>query len=125
MKVENIKKVSNQYSIIKQVYEDRVLIRTSNVIFSKKYFCYMFILSNNSCIWTNRICDICFGKTQFEYTENGYLVEIRKEDFNRIKTYNNNFNGFNIDEKDAIHSYDKLVELAQEQQDLNLVTKFC
>lgn len=124
MKVDTIKKISNQYSIIKQVYEDRILIRTQNVMYSTKYSCYMFLLTNNSCIWTNHICDIVFGKSQFEYTENGYLVEIKKEDFSRVKTYEKNFNNFNISKEDEIHSYDDLVKIAQQQEDLKLVTKF-
>lgn len=122
MKVEIIKKVSNKYSIIKQVYDDRVLIRTSNIIKSVKYNSYMFLLSNNSCIWTNRLVDIVFGKSQYEYTFESYLVEIRPEDFKRIKTYDKDFNNFFID--DEIKTYDDLVKIAKEQEELNLVCKF-
>lgn len=125
MKVEKIKKVSNQYSVIKQVYEDRILIRTNNIIYSQKYMSYMFLLSNNSCIWTRQVCDICFGKDQYNDVLEGYLVEIKKEDFNRVKTYQSNFNNFNILKEDEIVSYDQLLKLAEQQEKENLVCKFC
>ena len=125
MKVTVIKKVSNKYSIIKQVYEDRVLIRTNNIIYSAKYNSFMVLLSNHSCIWTFNVCDIVFGKSQFEYVEQGYLVEISPKDFERVKTYENAFNGFFIDEKDEIKTYEDLVKIAQEQENMQFVTKFC
>ena len=46
MKLEKIKQISNQYKVVKQVYDDRILLRTSNVIYSKKYNSYMILLSN-------------------------------------------------------------------------------
>lgn len=126
MKVETIKKISNKYSVIKQVYDDRVLIRTNNIIFSAKYSSYMVLLSNYSCIWTYKVADIVFGQNQFEGNTmfEGYLVEIKPEDFTRIKTYTEPFDGFFIDKKDEIKTYDDLVKLAQEQEDMQLITKF-
>lgn len=124
MKIERIKKVSNQYSVIKQVYEDRVLIRTNNVIFSKKYFSYMFLLSNNSCIWTKNVTSIIYGKNQYQDTFEAYLVEIKKEDFGRVKTYADSFNNFNIQKEDEILNYEQLVEIAKEQEKQELVCKF-
>lgn len=123
MKIEYIKKISNQYGILKQVQEDRVLIRTNNIIYSSKYSSFMFLLTNNSCIWTYRVANVKFGKSQFEDTFESYLVEIKKEDFNRAKTYTDNFKGFSIDKEDEIRSYDDLVKKAQEQEDLQLVSK--
>ena len=124
MKIERIKKVSNQYSVIKQVYEDRVLIRTNNVIFSKKYFSYMFLLSNNSCIWTKNALSIVYGENQYKDTFEAYLVEIRKEDFERVKMYADSFNNFNIQKEDEILNYEQLVEIAKEQEKQELVCKF-
>lgn len=125
MKVEDIRRVSNKYSVIKQVYEDRILIRTNNIMYSKKYFCYMFLLSNNSCIWTRNVAEIVFGENQYHDVLEGYLVEIRKEDFERVKTYSDNFKNFNIDKKDEITSYEQLVEIAKKQENEELVCKFC
>lgn len=123
MKIENIKKISNQYSIIKQVYEDRVIIRTNNVIESVKYSSFMFLLSNNSCIWTWRVVNCMCGINQFEDTISCNLVEIRPEDFERIKTYEKSFNNFNIAKEDEIKSYEDLLKLAKEQEAQNLVCK--
>lgn len=123
MKIEKIKTISNKYSVIKQVYDDRVLIRTNNIIHSIKYNSYMFLLSNNSCIWTWSVADIVFGQSQFKDTEQAYLVEIKKDDFNKIKTYEKCFNGFYIAPEDKITSYEQLVELAQEQENMNLISK--
>lgn len=125
MKVEKIKKISNQYSIIKQVYEDRILIRTNNIIYSQKYMAYMFILTNNSCIWTRQVEEIRFGKNQYNDTFDGYLVEIKRTDFDRVKTYESNFNNFNISKEDEITNYDQLLKIAEQQEKEKLVCKFC
>ena len=125
MKVEEIKKVSNQYSVIKQVYEDRVLIRTGNIMYSNKYISYMFLLTNNTCIWTGNVCPIVFGEDQYNAIFEAYLVEIKKEDFKRVKTYSDNFKNFNIAKQDEITSYEQLVKLAEEQEKQELVCKFC
>lgn len=124
MKIEKIRKVSNQYSVIKQVYENRVLVRTNNIIYSNKYFSFMFLLSNNSCIWTRNVYSIVFGENQYEDTFEGYLVEIKKEDFERVKTYSDNFRNFNIAKQDGISSYEQLVKIAEEQEKQDLVCKF-
>lgn len=123
MKIEKIQKISNQYSIIRQVYEDRVIIRTNNVIESVKYSSFMFLLSNNSCIWTWHVVNCICGKNQFEDTIQCKLVEIRPEDFERVKTYEKSFNNFNIVEEDEIKSYEDLVKIAKEQEAQNLVCK--
>lgn len=124
MKVEKIKKISNQYSVIKQVYDDRILIRTNNIIYSKKYHSYMFLLTNKSCIWTWHVAKIVFGENQFNETFSGYLVELTKSDFDRVKTYNENFTGFSISKEDEIKTYEDLVKIAKEQENLEFVTKF-
>lgn len=124
MKIENIKKISNKYAIIRQVYDDRILIRTENLIHSKKYSSYMFILSNNSCIWTNNVYSVVCGKSQYQETFETRLVEIKREDFNRVRTYENKFENFDFEEKDEIHTFEDLVRIAQEQENQNLVTKF-
>lgn len=124
MKVKDLKKVSNKYSVIQQVYEDRVLIRTDNIIYSSKYNSYMFLLSNNSCIWTREVVKIYFGKTQFENVSSAHLVQIKPEDFERIKTYEKPFNNFYFEKEDEITCYDDLIKIAKEQAALNLVTKF-
>lgn len=124
MKVEKIKKISNQYSIIKQVYEDRILIRTNNIIYSQKYMSFMFLLTNNSCIWTRNVAEIYFGENQYDTFE-GYLVEIKKADFERVKTYSDNFKNFNIAKQDEIANYAQLLKLAEQQEKENLVCKFC
>lgn len=125
MKIERIRRVSNQYSVIKQVYEDRVLIRTNNILYSKKYYAYMFLLTNNSCIWTRNVYSIVFGKTQYNDTIEGYLVEVTKEDFERVKTYPDSFKNFVIEKEEEISSYEQLVKIAEEQEKQDLVCKFC
>ncbi len=117
-------KISNNYSIYQQVYEDKVQIRTGNIIYSFKYNAYMFILSNNSCIWLPcwKVAKIKFGQNQCD-AEIGYLVELNAQDFEKIKTYPNNFEGFYFNESDILKTYIDAKNLAQEQEKLNLMVK--
>lgn len=85
----------------------------------------MALLSNNSCIWTRNVYEIVFGSNQFDDRNDGYLVEFKPEDFDRVKTYKDNFIGFCIDEKDEIKKYEDVVKIAKEQEAQNLVVKFC
>lgn len=122
MKLEKIKQISNQYKVVKQVYDDRILLRTSNVIYSKKYNSYMILLSNNSCIWSwaSKVLEIMINK-DYDFFEETYLVELTKEDFNRIKTYEKSFEGFNI--TDTIDTFEKAKEIAEEQEKEELYIK--
>lgn len=124
-KTEIIKDVSNKYAIFKQVYNDRVLIRTNNLIYSKKFDAYMFILTNNSCLWLKpfNVADIVFGKTQYETTE-GKLIEVTPENFKYIKTYDKNFENFSINKQNEIKNYEDVLKLAQEQENENVVCRF-
>ena len=124
MKIENIKKISDNSAIIKQVYSDRVLIRTNNIIYSNKYNSFILLLSNTSCLCINNIEKIKCREPKLNTDFECYLVEIYPRDFEEIKTYDNNFEKFYIDEKDEIKSYNDLVKLAQEQENLHLITKF-
>ena len=81
----------------------------------------MFLLSNNSCIWTKNVCRCFVGKTADTCTENAYLVEIKRKDFNRVKTYDNNFRNFDI--KNEIKCYEDLIDFAEYQQSYNVVLK--
>lgn len=122
MKLEKIKQMSNQYKVVKQVYDDRVLIRTNNIIYSKKYNSYMILLSNNSCIWAwaSKVLDIMINK-DYKVFDETYLVELTKEDFNKIKTYEKDFEGFNI--TDTLDTYEKAKKLAEEQEKEELYIK--
>lgn len=122
MKLEKIKQISNQYKVVKQVYDDKVLLRTNNVIYSKKYNSYMILLSNNSCIWswTSKVLEIMINK-DYDFFEETYLVELTKEDFNRVKTYEKSFEGFNI--TDTIDTFEKAKEIAEEQEKESLCIK--
>lgn len=122
MKLEKIKQLSNQYKVVKQVYDDKILLRTNNVIYSKKYNSYMILLSNNSCIWawTSKVLEIMINIDYKDFEET-YLVELTKEDFNRIKTYENDFEGFNI--TNTIDTFEKAKKIAEEQEKEELYIK--
>ena len=122
MKLEKIKQISNQYKVVKQIYDDKILLRTNNVIYSKKYNSYMILLSNNSCIWawTSKVLEIMIN-VDYKDFEEAYLVELTKEDFDRIKTYENDFEGFNI--TDTIDTFEKAKKLAEEQEKEELYIK--
>ncbi len=122
MKLEKIKQISNQYKVVKQIYDDKILLRTNNVIYSKKYNSYMILLSNNSCIWawTSKVLEIMIN-VDYKDFEEAYLVELTKEDFDRIKTYENDFEGFNI--TNTIDTFEKAKKLAEEQEKEELYIK--
>lgn len=118
-----IKNIDKHHNIIRQIYEDRILLITSmrNLIFPIRFSSFMFLLSNNACIWKSGKCCEHIEVSNVKTEDNLFLVELKERDFDRIKVYDNNFRYRNIPEEAEIISYEQVKVIASLQEKSNII----